>query len=66
MLTKMYTKVRSVNFHMSNFHMFCFLAILRRVLRRVLETAVEEVLRRVLRRCLAVGFRGRKGSEKGS
>ena len=38
----------------------------RRVLRRVLETAFEKVLRRVLRRCLAVGFRGRKGSEKGS
>ena len=33
---------------------------------RVLETAFEKVLRRVLRRCLAVGFRGRKGSEKGS
>ena len=26
-LTKMYTKVCSVNFHMSYFHMFCFLAI---------------------------------------
>ena len=26
MLTKMYTKVSSVNFHMSYFHMFCFLA----------------------------------------
>ena len=26
-LTKMYTKVSSVNFHMSYFHMFCFLAI---------------------------------------
>ena len=25
-LTKMYTKVGSVNFHMSYFHMFCFLA----------------------------------------
>ena len=25
-LTKMYTKVSSVNFHMSYFHMFCFLA----------------------------------------
>ena len=34
--------------------------------RRVLETAFEKVLRRVLRRCLGVGFRGRKGSEKGS
>ena len=40
--------------------------LLRRVLRRVLETAFEKVLRRVPRRCLAVGFRGRKGSEKGS
>ena len=40
--------------------------LLRRVLRRVFETAFEKVLRRVLRRCLAVGFRGRKGSEKGS
>ena len=28
----------------------------------ILETAFEKVLRRVLRRCLAVGFRGRKGS----
>ena len=28
-LTKMYTKVSSVNFHMSYFHMFCFLAIHR-------------------------------------
>ena len=28
--------------------------------------AFEKVLRRVLRRCLAVGFRGREGSEKGS
>ena len=41
-------------------------ALLRRVLRRVLETAFEKVLRRVLRRCLAVGFHGKKGSEKGS
>ena len=40
--------------------------LLRRVLRRVLETAFEKVLRRVLRRCLAVGFNGKKGSEKGS
>ena len=40
--------------------------LLRRVLRRVLETAFEKVLRRVLRRCLAVGFNGNKGSEKGS
>ena len=40
--------------------------LLRRVLRRVLETAFEKVLRRVLTRCLAMGFRGRKGSEKGS
>ena len=40
--------------------------LLRRVLRRVLEIALEKVLRRVLRRCLAVGFRGRKGCEKGS
>ena len=40
-------------------------ALLRRVLtRRVLETAFEKVLRRVLRRCLAVGFNGKKGSEK--
>ena len=39
--------------------------LLRRVLRRVLEIAFEKVLRRVLRRRLAVGFRGRKGSEKG-
>ena len=31
-----------------------------------LETAFEKVLRRVLRRCLAVGFNGKKGSEKGS
>ena len=31
---------------------------------RVLETAFEKVLRRILRRCLAVGFRGRQGSEK--
>ena len=38
--------------------------LLRRVLRRVLETAFEKVLRRVLRRCLAVSFRGKKGSEK--
>ena len=38
---------------------------LRRVLRRVLETTFKKVLRRVLRRCLDVGFRGRKGSEKG-
>ena len=35
------------------------------LLRRVLETAFEKVLRRVLR-CLAVGFKGRKGLEKGS
>ena len=41
-------------------------AFLRRVLRRVLDTAFEKVLRRVLRRCLAVGFRGKKGSETGS
>ena len=42
--------------------------LLRRVLRRVLETEFEKVLvlRRVLRRCLAMGIRGRKGSEKGS
>ena len=40
--------------------------LLRRVLRRVLKTAFEKVLRRVLRRCLAVGFSGKKGSEKGS
>ena len=40
--------------------------LLRRILRRVLETAFGKVLRRVLRMCLAVGFRGRKGSEKGS
>ena len=40
--------------------------LLRRVLRRVLETAFEKVLIRVLRRCLAVGFSGKKGSEKGS
>ena len=40
--------------------------LLGRVLRRVLETAFEKVLRRVLRRRLAVGFRGRKGSKKGS
>ena len=33
---------------------------------KVLETAFEEVLRRVLGRCLAVGFKGRKGSKKGS
>ena len=38
----------------------------RTLLRRVLETAFEKVLRRVLRRCLAVGFNGKKGSEKGS
>ena len=38
----------------------------RRVLRRVLKTTFEKVLRRVLRRCLAVGFDGKKGSEKGS
>ena len=31
-----------------------------------LEIAFEKLLRRVLRRCLAVGFKGRKGSEKGS
>ena len=41
-------------------------ALLRRVLRRVLETAFEKVLGRVLRMCPAVGFRGKKGSEKGS
>ena len=41
-------------------------ALLRMALRRVLETAFEKVLRRVLRRCLAVGFSGKKGSEKGS
>ena len=35
-------------------------------IRRVLETAFEKVLRRVLRRSLAVGFNGKKGSEKGS
>ena len=40
--------------------------LLRRVLRSALETAFEKVLRRVLRRCLAVGFNGKKGSEKGS
>ena len=40
--------------------------LLRRVLRRVLETSFEKVLIRVLRRHLAVGFRERKGSEKGS
>ena len=40
--------------------------LLRRVAGRVLEIAFEKVLRRVLRRWLAVGFRGRKGSEKGS
>ena len=39
--------------------------LLRRVLRRVLDTAFEKVPRRVLRRCLAVGFRGKKGSMKG-
>ena len=44
----------------------CVNTLLRRVLRRVLETAFEKVLRRVLRRCLAVGFKGRKGSKKGS
>ena len=33
---------------------------------KVLEIAFEKVLRRVLRRCLAVGFEGREGSEKGS
>ena len=38
----------------------------RRVLRRVLMTAFEKILRRILRRCLAVGFNGKKGSEKGS
>ena len=32
----------------------------------VLGIAIEKVLRRVLRRRLALGFRGRKGSEKGS
>ena len=40
--------------------------LLGRVLRRVLETAFEKVLRRVLRRYLAVGFNGKKGSEKSS
>ena len=40
--------------------------LLRRVLRRVLETAFRKVLRRVLRRHLAVGFSGKKGSEKGA
>ena len=35
-------------------------------LTRVLETAFEKVLRRVLGRCLAVGFNGKEGSEKGS
>ena len=40
--------------------------LFRRFLRSVLETAFEKVLRRVLRRCLAVGFNGKKGSEKGS
>ena len=40
--------------------------LLRRVLRRVLEIAFETFLKRVLRRCLAVGFNGKKGSEKGS
>ena len=39
---------------------------LRRVLRRVLESASDKVLTRVLRRCVALGFRGRKGSEEGS
>ena len=38
---------------------------LGRVLRRVLKTAFKKLLRRVLRRCLAVGFRGRKGSWNG-
>ena len=38
----------------------------RTLLRRVLEIAHEKVLRRVLRRCLAVGFNGKKCSEKGS
>ena len=28
--------------------------------------AFEKVLRRALRRCFAVGFRGKKDSEKGS
>ena len=40
--------------------------LLRMVLRRVLEIVSENVLRRLPRRLLAVGFRGRKGSEKGS
>ena len=40
--------------------------LLRRVLRRVLETASERVLKRVRGRRLAVGFNGKKGSEKGS
>ena len=44
----------------------CDNTLLRRVLRRVLETAFEKVLRRVLRRRLAMGFKGRKGSKKGS
>ena len=43
----------------------CDNTLLRRVLRR-LETAFEKVLRRDLRRCLAVGFKGEKGSKKGS
>ena len=34
-------------------------SLLRRVLRRVFETVVEKV-----RRCLAMGFNGKKGSEK--
>ena len=36
------------------------------LLRRLLETGFEKVLRRVRGRCLAVGFNGKKGSEKGS
>ena len=40
--------------------------LLRKVLRKVLETTFEKVLRRVLRRCPAMGFSGKKGSEKGS
>ena len=41
-------------------------ALFEGTLRGILETAFEKVPRRVLRSCLAVGFRGRKGSEKGS
>ena len=35
------------------------------VLGRVLDIVFEKVPRRVLGRCLAVGFRGKKGSEEG-